>query len=480
MGIDKLLKGVQVIAVVCNQFGDTGKGKFSDYFAAHWAHVCARGTGGNNAGHTVVINGEERIFHLIPSGITNDANGQINILGNGMVIDLGVLCGELDDLSSSGLSYENLMISQDAQVIMPYHIKRDRSTNQSQKNGGIGTTGRGIGPCYGDKTERRGIRVRDLFDEEVLEKRIQKAAKFYPEQEIDVREVMSSLKPFAERIEPHVKDTISLMHKFVRDKKRISVEGAQGLGLSIEYGVPPFVTSSDCSINGTAAGVGLSAKAVDRCFGIVKFPLMTRVGGGPHPTELGGRRSEEYCGEDDEDGKPTHRKSVELKQYGIPHTIDEKGRVRYDTQHKNIIHMMNSSDPFIQGIGIRLAASEYGATTGRPRRTGWTDAVFAKFAVGINGPLMILTKADSIAGLEEFKICYGYGTTNEFSRDEKMLRGAVPEYKTYEGYLDIGSTTDFQRLPRSLQYSVSDFQEFTGGKVVAVSIGADREQTIIR
>ncbi len=477
MTLEKLLKDVKILAVVCNQFGDTGKGKFSDYFSIHFADVTARGTGGNNAGHTVVINGHERIFHLIPAGIVNDSNGQINVLGNGMVIDLSVLCSELNELDREGLSYNNLMISRDAHVIMPYHIKRDKSTEQSQKSGGIGTTGRGIGPCYADKIARRGITIGDLFDKEFLKKKTIKAARFYSEQVIDPDEIILGLMNYAERIRPYVRDTVNEMHNFVRSSKRILLEGAQGLLLSIEHGTYPYVTSSDCSLNGTANGVGLPAKSVDLCLGIVKFPFMTRVGGGPFPTELGGRRSEEYCGEEG------HTKLDELKKYQIP--FEEKnGKIIYNPNDVKILQMIHSEDPFIQGIGIRLAANEYGATTGRPRRIGFTDAVSAKYAVGINGPLMILTKVDSLAGAENFKICYGYRKgskfSREFSRDEKTLREVEPQYKNYSGYADIGLLRQFDRLPSSLLGSISDFEGFTGGKVVAVSVGSDREATIIR
>ena len=288
MPLDKLLKNVQTIAVICNQWGDTGKGKFSDYFASQWADVTARGTGGNNAGHTVVVNGKEKIFHLIPAGVTNDSLGKTTILGNGMVIDLAVLSSELDDLDKEGVSYNNLLISRDANVIMPYHINRDKAKHQSQKKGGIGSTGRGIGPCYTDKVARRGIMINDLFNRDRLVKKINKVREFYLEQKIDTENIIEQLKPYAERIEPFVRDTVAEMHNFMRGGKKILLEGAQGLLLSIEHGTYPYVTSSDCSLNGTASGVGLSAKNIDLSLGIVKFPFMTRVGAGPFPTELGG------------------------------------------------------------------------------------------------------------------------------------------------------------------------------------------------
>jgi adenylosuccinate synthase len=267
------------------------------------------------------------------------------------------------------------------------------------------------------------------------------------------------------------------MHRFVRENKRILLEGAQGLLLSIEHGTYPYVTSSDCSLNGTASGVGLSARMVDLPLGIVKFPFMTRVGAGPFPTEFGGSRSESYCAED------RHTKRDELMQYGIDHHVDGT-EVRYDRKDPKILEMMNSDDPFIRGVGIRLVAGEYGATTGRPRRTGWTDAVVARYAVGINGPLMILTKSDALSGVESFGISYRYkdgdNTLENFPRDEKSLKRITPEYKSYKGYGDIRGVRDYEGLPDGLRRSIRDFESFTGGRVAVVSVGPDREETIVR
>jgi len=476
MGIEKLVKDAKVIAVICNQYGDTGKGKFSDYFASSWADVTARGTGGNNAGHTVKVNGVEKIFHLIPAGISHDSDGKTTILGNGMVIDLKVLNHELDELEREGNTFDNLMISQDAHVIMPYHVSFDKAKNQSQKCGGIGSTGRGIGPAYTDKIARRGITVGDFLDKDRLAKKIDKVIEFYPNSTAVKEEIIEILGPYFERIRPFVRDTVTEMHKFYRNGKKILLEGAQGLLLSVEYGTHPYVTSSDCSLNGTSTGVGLSAKMVDLPFGIVKFPFMTRVGGGPFPTELGGERSEKYCADE-------RTKIDELKEYGIKYST-KNGGVQYDTRAPGIINMMNSDDEFVQGIGIRLAAGEYGATTGRPRRTGWTDAVAAKYAAGINGPLMILTKADSIAGAKKFKICHGYlgegGISTEFSRDEKFLRRARPVYSEYQGYGEISDARSYSSLPTSLRIAIKDLEAFTEGRVAIVSVGAERDETIVR
>lgn len=477
MGIEKILGGSQVIAVVCNQWGDTGKGMIVDSFS-EWADVIARGTGGNNAGHTVVINGKKRIYHLIPVGILRDSEGKVNVLGNGMVIDLRVLGEELDDLDREGLTYNNLQISEDANIIMHYHITRDKARHQSQEKGGIGTTGRGIGPCYADKIARRGIMIRDLFDKDTLVSKLRKTSEFYPEQPVlDTEQIISELQPYAERIRPLVRNTITEMHEFVRQGKRILLEGAQGLILSIEYGTYPYVTSCDCSINGVAAGVGLSARQVDLSLGVVKFPFMTRVGAGPFPTEFGGRASEAYCAEEG------HRKKDELEKYGIPFTMKD-GEIKYDSHHPKILELINGSDEFIQGIGIRLIADEYGATTGRPRRTGWTDAVVARYATGINGPHMILTKPNCLDGCDEFRIAFGYDIngkdTKTFTRDNKLLRQAHPNYQNYQGYDGVADIESYEAIPKSLQQAISDFEEFTSGNIVALSVGPERGQLIFK
>ncbi|MBI2044259.1 adenylosuccinate synthetase [Candidatus Pacearchaeota archaeon] len=337
----------------------------------------------------------------------------------------------------------------------------------------FGDTGKGNGPTYADKINRRGIQVRDLFDKDELAKKL-RDRNLTP----DVDSVISQLMPYVPEIAPFVRDTVTEMHQFMRDGKRILLEGAQGLLLSIEHGTFPYVTSSDCSLNGTASGVGLSARMVDLPLGIVKFPFMTRVGAGPFPTELGEERSEHYCGEDS-----GNRLKDELKASKIPFSEDN-GKISYDHSHPKIIEMMNSVDPFVRGVGIRLVADEYGATTKRPRRVGWTDAVAARYAVGINGPIMILTKPDSLSSMDEFNVCHGYENDSRvhqnFSRGERFLRGVKPVYKSYGGYSKISSIRNYDDLPGSLQEAIKDFEEFTGGKVAIVSVGAEREETIVR
>ncbi len=472
MTLDKLLDGVNVLAIVCNQYGDSGKGKFSDYFSSEWADVCARGTGGNNAGHTVVVKGKKTVFHLLPCGILQDSRGVINILGNGMVLDLRVLGQELDLLDGESLSYDHLMISEDAHVIMPYHIARDRAENQSQRGGGIGTTGRGIGPCYEDKIARRGIMIRDLLDRDILAAKIRRNQEKYPGQKLEVDDIISGLNPIIERIKPFIRNTFKEMHGFLRRERRVLLEGAQGLLLSIEYGTYPYVTGSDCSVNGTAAGVGISAGAVNLTLGVVKFPFMTRVGGGPFVTEIGGRRGQEYCENED------NVLARELENNGIPHT-EKSGEISYDRNHGKILELIGGQDELMQNIGIRLRAGEYGATTGRPRRIGWVDAVSGRFAVGINGPVIALTKVDCLEDVDEFKICTSYSnngsTTSDYNRDVDFLSKSTPKYISYKGYGRIES----QHIPKNLRQGIEDYERMIGGIVRVVSFGAERDQTIV-
>jgi len=500
MSLDKLVSNTNTIAIICNQFGDTGKGKFSDYFADHWADVIARGTGGNNAGHTVIINGEEKVFHLLPAGITYDSNGKTTVLGNGMVINLEVLCQELNELKKENMTYDNLMISKDAHVIMSYHIDRDKP-DANQEKGGIGTTGRGIGPCYTDKISRKGITIEDLYDKPRLLRKIEATSKLYPEQEIDPNFIIEKIQPFSEEIEPYVKDTITEMRKFSNNGKKILLEGAQGLLLSIEYGTYPYVTSSDCSLNGTASGVGLSAKDIDLPLGIIKFPFMSRVGGGPFPTEIGGKESEVYCAEELEhdifnEVKEYLGMSLDLEEIKKLQSRRELGKLKrhkkdlykyIKSNREKVLGLCNSNDSVTQGIGIRLAALEYGATTSRPRRIGWTDAVAAKYAVKINGPNIILTKLDCLEGINNFKICHGYNipdngstSTGDFKKDEKFLRSISPKYKEYNGYGKISDVKDYEDFPFHLKSAISDFEEFTKGRVSIISIGPEKEQTIFK
>ncbi len=478
--LEKLVGDSQVVAILCNQYGDTGKGKFVDFFAAHWADVIARGTGGNNAGHTVIVGGKKRVFHLIPSGITYDSEGKINILGNGMAIDLRVLSEELESLRTAGMSYNNLMVSRDAHVILPHHVSIDGSKNKSQKNGGVGSTGRGVGPCYIDKIARRGVAIGDLLDRDIFCKKITKLTETYPEEKIDVEKVIQELSIYFEKIKPLVRDTVKETHRLLESGKKLCLEGAQGLLLSIEHGTYPYVTASDCSLNGTANGVGISAQSVDLTLGLLKFPFMTRVGGGPFPTEIGGKESEDYCG-----GNVS--RDDELLRWGIPFTGTSKdGNVKYDLRHKKILEMINSRDSFSQGIGIRLAADEYGATTGRPRRVGWTDMVAARYAFQFNGSKtrIILTKPDAISGIKHFNLAYGYqngtGETLGFTKDSEILRKMTPLYIKYPGYGSLEGIRNYSDLPGGLRFGIQDLERFIKFPVSIISTGPGQLENIFK
>ena len=481
IGLEKLVRRKQIISVVCNQWGDTGKGKIVELLAAFWADITGRGTGGNNAGHTTVVGNQKRIYHLIPSGIVNDRMGKINILGNGMVIDLAVLCQELDELDTAGMPYNNLMISEDAFVTLPFHVKKDKSTTGTQKAGGVGSTGRGIGPCYADKvSSRAGIMIRDLFNEDVIAARLKKLGEYHSLLQADKDEVMAYIKKYRERVKPFVRDTISEMQDFIRAGKRILLEGAQGLLLSSEFGTYPYETGSDCSANGTATGVGINARQIDMVLGIAKFPIMTRVGGGPFPTEFGGKKSEDYCAETNEDGTPTHPLTTELNEFGIPFEKTSNG-IKYDHNHPAILSLINLEDDFKKGIGLRLAAEEYGATTGRPRRIGRTDLMALKYAVGINGGDLVLTKSDVMQGAGNFDLCIGYENLLNFKRDSVALRAAKPLYRRFEGFTEnISQAGSFDELPDGLKDSIGYLEGFTLGKSRVISVGPERSQTIIR
>ncbi len=477
MVLELLTQDVQITMVIDYQWGDTGKGKICDSFAAEWADVVARATGGDNAGHTV--ESESTILHLLPTGVLHN---KISILGNGMAINPKVLVGELDALDKRGKKYDRLMISEDAHIIFRHHIETDERLHGSQSGGGIGTTKKGVGPCYTDKTARLGIKVRDLYDEDALRKGLKRAINggsgVYDDRHLNsIERLIEESKSYAERIKPFVRDTIAGIHSLRRQGKRILIEGAQGFLLSNEFGTYPYTTCSEPSVNGTASGVGLCADSIDLKLGVVKYPFMTRVGAGPFPTELGGRESELHCAEDDGN---KYNLLAELINYGIPFA-NENGKIIYDHNHQKIRNFMNSSDPVVQGIGIRLAAEEYGATTHRPRRIGWTDLVALEYAVGINGPSIILTKADCVRGLREYKLGINYDNSPFFTRDPKKLRSCRVDYTTFQGFdEDLSRITNYEDLPDGLLSGIKNLEFFTGANVRAVSTGPKRDQLIIK
>jgi len=496
---DKLLTGKKCVAVVCNQWGDTGKGKFVDLLST-WADVIIRGTGGANAGHTIVVNGQEFIFHLIPSGILHDVDGKINVLGRGVAFDPRVVIEELDVLADNNIEVKNLKISHQAPLMLPWHIMIDRIGDKKQK---IGTTGRGIGPLYSDFTARHSLFVNDIFNRDVFK---EKLIKFFEAKKIifstidkDVaKEVLNHphlcdgiffdeknilnvdaivdkyTGEFADRLRPFVIDLRAYVDQALVDDKNILLEGAQGALLSIDYGTTKYQTSSDCTIAGLAKGSGLKEIQVDYVFGITKAFYMTRVGNGPFPTEFGGSQSEEYCAK------------------GI---TKEEEKDKYGNQ---IDKLMESDDDFETGVAVRLLGGEYGATTGRTRRNGWLDLVALKYSAKINGQNLTLTKVDVLDTFKKIKLCTHYKYTGPdifyagkdlktgdvidfFPRFSEILYHCQPVYKEFAGWQeDITKIDNYKDLPQAIKDIIGFIEENTGVQVDVISVGPDREQTIFK
>ena len=496
--LKQLLDNKKCVAVACNQWGDTGKGKFVDLLS-EWADIIIRGTGGANAGHTISLNNKEYIFHLIPSGILHDTNGKINVIGRGVAFDANILLNEINILEKEGIIVKNLKISHQAPLVLPYHLLIDRIKDKSSK---IGTTGRGIGPLYSDYVSRVGLFVNDIFNPEIFKEKLTKfldskkividsmdknAAKeilhhehllkgrFYNEKTIldfdaivdyYTKEVAGKLKDFIIDLDVFVKDAFS-------NNKKILLEGAQGLLLSIDYGTTKYQTSSDCSIEGLAKGCCLKEQDVDLVFGITKAFYMTRVGNGPFPTELGGKKSEEYCASN-------YNKEYEKEKY------------------KDVNELLNSDDEFKLGIGFRFLGSEYGATTGRTRRTGWLDLVALRYATAINKKDIVLTKVDVLTGVKKIKVCVAYkyagedmfyagkilksgDTIDYFPRFSEILYNCVPVYKEFDGWTEnIRNIRDYDKLPENLKKLINFTEEFVSAKVIIVSVGPDRSENIIK
>lgn len=489
----KLVKDYKTIAVVCNQWGDTGKGKFVD-FLGDWADIVARGTGGANAGHTICIGKDKYIFHLLPSGIIHDGKGTINIIGSGVAFDPRVTLEEIDIVKGHGLSYGNLMISQDAKLVLPIHLLIDRLKESRDK---IGTTGRGIGPVYTDHVSRKGLIVKDMLNKDIFERKLRANIKdklsilkgfkkemikevldhehllngvFYDEENLlDIDKIIEVYSEYAEFFKNMIDDTDEFVRQNLGNKKLL-LEGAQGLLLSVDYGGYPFVTSSDSSIEGLAKGVGLNKNDVDLTLGITKAFFMTRVGEGPFPTELGGLKSAEWC--------RTQVKTDEEKEYS--HTT------------------VNSEDEFEQGIGIRFAGSEYGATTGRPRRTGWLDLPVLKYATRINGPNLVLTKLDVLDDCNTIRLCTKYEYMGEDYNlgkktlkkgdiiktayvDTDILKNCKPIYKDFPGWKsDTTNISEYEDLPQNLKDIIDYVEKECNVNVLIASVGPKRNQTIIR
>ncbi|MDJ0765456.1 MAG: adenylosuccinate synthase [Myxococcota bacterium] len=418
-----------VVAVVGAQWGDEGKGKIVDHLAAE-ADVVVRFQGGNNAGHTLIVNGKKTIFHLIPSGILHP--GKVCVLGQGMVINPQVLIEELDRLRASGdLAQAKLAISDRAHVILPHHLALDRLREERKSSTvPVGTTLRGIGPTYEDKVGRRGVCIGDLLKPDRLHTLVTEALNYYRpilaahgEPEPNVDDVVSQYAGFGSELNPYITDTTELLHQCIEAKKRVLLEGAQGALLDIDHGTYPFVTSSNTIAGAACAGIGLGPTAIGSVIAVIKA-YTTRVGGGPFPTE-----NEGHVG--------SH----------------------------------------LQKVGV-----EYGSTTGRPRRCGWLDAVALKRAVRLSGATgLAITKLDVLSGLDTIQVCVGYSTDGKavdgFPAAE--LDKIQPEYLSFAGWQeDISHARSLDALPQAARDYLQGIAELLHCPISIVSVGPDREQTI--
>ncbi|MGO5138625.1 adenylosuccinate synthase [Clostridium butyricum] len=414
------------------QWGDEGKGKMTDYLAEE-ANVVVRFQGGNNAGHTVVVGDKEYKLHLIPSGILYE--DKLNVIGNGVVVDPKALFEEIDYLEGVGVKVtpEKLIISDRAQLIMPYHKVLDKLKEQARGKNDIGTTGKGIGPCYTDKFERCGIRVCDLMHEDVFTEKLKEniemknayITKVLGGEPVSFDEILKEYLEFAKKLRPFVQDTSVRVYSDIKADKTVLFEGAQGMLLDIDYGTYPYVTSSNTTAGGVANGVGIGPNMITNAVGITKA-YTTRVGKGPFPTEL----------------------------------LDETGD------------------------WIREKGHEYGVTTGRSRRCGWLDLVIVKTACRVSGlTSLAVTKIDTLAGLDKLKVCVGYKFNGEvidyFPASLEDLAKCEPIYEEFEGWgEEVANARSYDELPENAKKYLKRIEEFTDTKISIVSVGPKRDQTM--
>jgi len=420
------------IVIVGTQWGDEGKGKIVDLLA-EYADIVVRFQGGNNAGHTMVVNGKQFIFHLIPSGILQK---KTCIIGNGVVVDPEVLLEELDRLNEKGIHVgpDELQISEKAHVIMPYHKAIDHAREKKKGDKKIGTTGRGIGPSYEDKATRRGIRFIDLIDPDVFREKVNanlEEKNFYlknylSSETLNPEKIIEQYNKVAKRLESHITNISVVINRAIKEGKKILFEGAQGTHLDIDHGTYPYVTSSNTIAGNACCGAGIGPKEITGVLGIAKA-YTTRVGLGPFPTEL----------------------------------FDEIGD------------------------SIQKKGSEFGATTGRKRRCGWLDTVLLKNAVYLNGLTgLVITKLDILDGLESIKICTGYEykgeVLNDFPASLKVLAECKPIYETLPGWPeDITNIREMEDLPQNTKNYLNRISEMTETPIHIVSVGPARDETIV-
>ena len=421
------------VAIIGAQWGDEGKGKIVDLFT-HDADIIVRFQGGNNAGHTLVVNGKKTILHLVPSGALHP--NKLCVIGNGVVVDPEILIEEIDALKAQGhlQSDEQLRISEQAHVIMPYHKAIDLARERLRGKGKIGTTGRGIGPAYEDKVARVGIRFIDLLEEDTFREKLERNIEeknFYlkailQEKALDFNEMHDSYSRYREKLRGYVTNTGLLLDQRIRAGKRVLFEGAQGTLLDVDHGTYPYVTSSSTITGGACSGSGVGPQHIQQVIGISKA-YTTRVGSGPFPTELEGP----------------------------------------------------------DGETLRREGAEFGATTGRSRRCGWFDAVSVRHAVRMNGLTGVaLTKLDVLTGFKKIPICTAYSsngqTVSEFPASSKVMAAAQPIYEEMNGWTErLDDVRKFSDLPATAQKYVRRIEAVIGTEIILVSVGPGREQTIV-
>lgn len=419
------------VVVMGTQWGDEGKGKIVDYLAEK-ADTVVRYQGGSNAGHTVMVDGKEFKLRLLPSGILY--KGKECVVANGVVVDPEVMLQEMDAMAARGIDVSGIRLSNRAHVILPYHKLIDELFEESRGDQKIGTTKRGIGPCYIDKNDRIGIRVCDLMDEEEFSRKlkINVALKnkiivnVYGKEPLDYEAIRTEYLAYAERLRPYVVDTISLLNEHLKDGKKVMFEGAQATMLDIDYGTYPYVTSSHPVSGGVCVGAGIGPNKIDTVVGVVKA-YCTRVGEGPFPTEQ------------------------------------------------------------LDAIGdkIRECGHEFGTVTGRPRRCGWLDACIVRYAGYLSGiDYMAITRLDILDSFKEIKMCVGYKykgeLLNEVPASLKVLAEVEPVYETFAGWnTDISGIRKYEDLPENTRKYLERMAEVTGIKIGIVSVGPNRDQTIV-
>ena len=422
---------MSTVAILGTQWGDEGKGKIVDYLAQQ-AQVVVRSQGGSNAGHTVADDGVEYKLRLMPSGIL--FKGTLNVVGNGVVFNPKVFLDEIQGMVDKGIDVSGIRISNRAHVVLPYHNVIDGLMEEAKGDAKIGTTKNGIGPCYVDKMDRIGIRVCDFIDKEEFARKLKinlalkndMIVKLYGGEPLDYDTLLEEYNGYADRLRPYVCDTISLLHDEIKAGKRVLFEGAQATMLDIDYGTYPYVTASHPVSGGVCVGAGVAPRDVHKVVGVVKA-YSTRVGEGPFPTE-------------------------QLNEIGDK---------------------------------IRDCGHEYGTVTGRPRRTGWLDAVIVKYACMLSGlDYMAITRLDILDTFEKIDMCVGYKykgeLLNEVPASLKVLAEVEPVYETFDGWMtDISGIRKYEELPENARKYLERLAEVCGTKLGIVSVGPNRDQTIV-